>query len=495
MRFLQQSSQAIGYFWGVLGTCLGSLLISPLRNLVDLSNVALLYVLAVVVMAVSFGRGPAVVTALLASLCYAYFFVPPHFSLAITEGQYLLAAIIMLVVALVVSHLTSRLKQHADFTSRKSVESTKLYELTQELAGATSPDAVIELTTGFLAASFGARQVRVYFPGEFESASGPASPALLKQCIERHELLSRPTSQGRFYALIPLAAASSSQGVLGFEVESSTLGSQDAVEHIETVASIVAVALERSYFAEKARQTEIKHAAEALRSSILSALSHDLRTPLTALVGMAETIAMGKVPVDKQQQTLEAIRNQAVSISQQMTNLLEMAKLSAGKFKLNQAWQPVEEVIGATLQQVATQWKNRTVTVDLARDLPPINIDAVLIERVLWNLVENAIKYSPADTPVEMLVKRVDAEMEIAICDSGTGIASDNTETLFELFQRGKTESEIPGVGLGLSIAKTIVEAHGGTITARNRDGCGSCFRVRLPLGNPPCFEEMDGPA
>ena len=178
-----------------------------------------------------------------------------------------------------------------------------------------------------------------------------------------------------------------------------------------------------------------------------------------------------------------------------MTNLLEMAKLSAGKFKLNQAWQPVEEVIGATLQQVATQWKIRTVTVDLARNLPPINIDAVLIERVLWNLVENAIKYSPADTPVEMLVKRVDEEIEIAICDSGTGIASDNTETLFELFLRGKTESEIPGLGLGLSIAKTIVEAHGGTITVRNRDGCGSCFRVRLPLGNPPCFEEMDGPA
>lgn len=495
MKFSRQSTPSIGYLWAFLGTCLGNLSLSPLRNLLDLSNVALLNVLAVVVMAVSHGRGPAVVTALLASLCYAYFFVPPHFSLAITEGQYLLAACIMLVVAGIVSHLTSRLKQHADFASRKSIESSKLYELTQELAGARTPDAVIELASRFLAASFQAQQVRVYLPGHFESASGPASPALLHECIERQELLSCPTGRGNFCALIPLTAGSGNQGILGFEVESSTLGSQDAVEHIETVASVVAVALERSYFAEKARQTEIKHAAEALRNSILSALSHDLRTPLTALVGMAETIAMGKVPAERQKQTLEAIRNQAVSISQQMTNLLDMAKLSAGKFELSRAWQPVEEVIGATLQQVRTQWQTREITVSLAKDLPPINIDAVLIERVLWNLVENAIKYSPADAPVEMIVRRVDEHMEISVCDAGPGLSSENSDKLFDLFQRGKTESEIPGVGLGLSIAKTIVEAHGGTIIAENRGACGSCFRIRLPLGNPPCFDEMDGQA
>ena len=492
MKLLQQPGETIAYLWAVPGTCLGSLLLSPLRHYVDLSNVALLYVLWVVLMAVTYGRGPAVATALMASLAYAYFFVPPHFSLAITEGQYLLAAVIMPVVAMMVSHLTSRLKQHADFANRKSGESTKLYQLTQELAGATTPETVIDLASQFLAASYRANQIKVYLPAEFDSTSGPTNPALLNRCAERQELLSRPTSQGKFYALVPLVAGSGNQGILGFEVESAILGSQDAVEHIETVASVVAVALERSYFAEKARQTEIKHAAEALRSSILAALSHDLRTPLTALVGMAETIAMGKVPVEKQRQTLDAIRNQAVSISRQMTNLLDMAKLSAGKFELVRAWQPVEEVIGATLQQVRAQWHERKVTVDLARNLPPINIDAVLIERVLWNLIENAIKYSPADTPVQMLVKAVGEDMEISVCDSGSGIPAENGDKLFDLFQRGKSESGIPGVGLGLSIAKTIVEAHEGTITARNRESGGSCFSIRIPLGNPPHFEEME---
>lgn len=492
MKFFAPANQPVGYLWAFFGTSLGSLLLSPIRNLVDLSNLALLYVLAVVVMAVTFGRGPAVVTAVFGSLCYAYFFVPPHFSLAITEAQYLLAAIIMLVVALIVSHLTSQLKQHADFASRKSVESTKLYELAQELAGATTPDAVIKMASQFLATSLQAQQITVYFPDDFGSVSGPANPALFRRCVERHELLSCPTSRGRFYVLVPLTAARDTQGVLGFEVESSALGSQDAVEYIETVASVVAVALERSYFAEKARTTEIQHAAESLRSSILSALSHDLRTPLTALVGMTENIAMGKVPPERQTQMLESIRNQAVSISQQMTKLLDMAKLSAGKFQLNTAWQPVEEVLGATLQQVSTQWNKKVVNVELAEDLPPINIDAVLIERVLWNLVENAIKYSPADAPVDISVTRIDEQMKIAVCDYGPGLPAENGDKIFELFQRGKTESEIPGIGLGLSIVKTIVEAHGGTISAQNRRGGGSCFRISLPIGNPPNFEEMD---
>lgn len=492
MRNLKHSIPAIGYLWAVLGTGLGSLLLSPLRNLVDLSNVALLYVLAVVMVAVTYGRGPAVVSALLSSLCYAYFFVPPHFSLAITEAQYLLATVIMLVVALMVSHLTSRLKQHADYANQKSIESTRLYELSQALAGAMTPDSVIDLASQFFGDSLQARQVRIFSPSEFDAVSGPVTPALLAQCVARGQMLSRPLGSGNFYAVMPLTAASGVQGVLGQEVDASTLGSEQAVEYIETVASVVAVAMERSFFAAKARETEIKHAAESLRSSILAALSHDLRTPLTALVGMAETVALGKAPIERQKTMLDAIRHQALSISQQMTNLLDMAKLSAGKVELNTDWQPIEEVIGATLQLVESQWPGRKIQVALAPKLPPINIDAVLIERVLWNLIENAIKYSPEASPVEIAVKREDEHIAMDVCDRGPGIDQNRRERLFELFQRGNAESGVPGVGLGLSIAKTIVEAHGGLISVRNREGGGSCFRIQLPVGNPPVFAEMD---
>lgn len=486
------STHAAGYLWAVLGTLAGSLIASPLHEVVDLSNVALLYVLGVVVVAVTYGRGPAVTSALLGSLCYAYFFVPPHFSLAITEAQYLLASAIMLVVALLVSHLTSRLKQHADAAQHKSQASTRLYELSQALAGALTPAAVNALASRFFETSLGARQVMILAAQSAHAAPLPVSPALIEQCEQHGQMRTRPLGDGRFYAVLPLRVASGIQGILGLDLAAEALSSAQAVEYIETVATVIAVALERSCLAEKARETEIKHAAEALRSSILSALSHDLRTPLAALVGMAETLALGKAAPERQKAMLTAISQQAQSISQQMTKLLDMAKLSAGKFELHADWQPIEEVLGATLQQIEAQWPTRTLGVTLEPDLPPVNIDAVLIERVLWNLIENAIKYAPADTRIDISAKRQADQLEIDVCDRGPGIDASQRERLFELFERGKTESEVPGIGLGLSIARTIVNAHGGTLAARNREGGGSCFRILLPLGTPPVFSESN---
>ena len=297
MRLSKPPKPLVGYMWAIPGTCLGSLALSTMRNLVDLSNIALLHVLAVVMVAVTYGRGPAVAAALSCSLFYAYFFVPPHFSLAITEAQYLLAASIMLVVALMVSHLTSHLKQHADDANRKSLASSQLYELSQALASATTHESVIDASKLFFAESLQAARAAIVLPEEFDSVSDPINPALLKQCLERNQLLTRALGDDRFYAILPLTAASGIQGVLGLDLAATVLGSEDAVKYIETAASVVAVALERSFFARKARETEIKHAAEALRSSILSALSHDLRTPLTALVGMAR-LSTGKLELN-----------------------------------------------------------------------------------------------------------------------------------------------------------------------------------------------------
>lgn len=482
-----QERPLLGYLWAFFGTTLGTVMLTPVRESIDLSNVALLYVLAVVVMAVSFGRWPAVVSAIYGAFCFAYVFVPPHFSLAISEAQNLLAALIMLLVAMIVGHLTSRLKRHADEAQRRSQASRTLYLLARELAGVQTPEEVRSAATAFLEQSLAASNVRLIRPEQV-----PESPKLVRLCLEQSQFLSRPSSDGCFFAVLPLLAASGVQGVLAIEVKAAALGSQDAVEHLETVASVIAVALERSSYAAIVQEAEVRHAAEALRGSILSALSHDLRTPLTALVGMADTVVLGKIGPEKQTRMLNAIRAQAMSISRQMTNLLDMARLSAGKLPLNIAWQPIEEVLGATLQEVRLQWKERTLALDLAPDLPPVNIDAVLMERVLWNLLENAIKYAPEDQPIEIGVKQCEARMEISICDRGPGIPVEQVTKIFETFQRGRLESEIPGVGLGLSIAKTIVEAHGGQLDYRPRASGGSCFRILLPLGQTPVFDTLD---
>jgi len=468
----------VGYLWAVLGTLAGSLLLGPVRSWLDLPNVALLYVLGVVMVAVRYGRGPSVAAALASALCYAYIFVPPHFSLAITEGQNLMAAAIMLIVALLVGHLTSRLRQHAALANRQSRESATLYRLARELAGLPTSAQVIAAVADFLGKAFMATDVRVLAPG----TAGP--PVATVEPL--------PGEPRRVAVRMPLLATDGDRGILAFAAAAELLDSAGAVAYLETIASVLAVALERSHFAEMARETEVKHAAETLRSSILSALSHDLRTPLTALVGMSETAALPTCPPERQRRLLGAIRNQALSISQQMTNLLDMARLSTGKLQINTAWQPVEEVIGVTVQQVRQHWRDRELTVDVPADLPPINIDAVLIERVLWNLVENAIKYSPADTPVELSARRQEDSLEIAVCDSGSGVPAEQHERIFDLFQRGKAESDIPGVGLGLSIARTIVEAHGGTLAVSGRLGGGSCFRMALPLGDPPPMDLLE---
>jgi len=192
------------------------------------------------------------------------------------------------------------------------------------------------------------------------------------------------------------------------------------------------------------------------------------------------------LPRERQLTLLQGLREQAQSIHQFVNNLLDMARLQSGSVELNLAWQPIEEVVGAALQQIRTVAEARVIELDIKKDLPPLKIDATLMERALWNLLENAVKYSPADTPIELNIRCIDDSIDIEVCDRGPGLPSDDGESLFGLFQRGQTESSIPGVGIGLAIVKSIADVHQGKLWARQRNGGGSCFHLSLPVGQPP---------
>jgi two-component system sensor histidine kinase KdpD len=470
-----------------------TLLMLPLQQALDLSNTALLYVLAVVVIGSRYGRGPAIASALLGSLLYAHVFVPPRFSLAITEVQYLLAAGVMLVVAVLVGHLTASLKVRAEQVQARETQARALYELARHLSASLTPAEVAQITSRFLGGVLQASASRIVPESDFAQPPAPLTPALLQSALAgRHPQLSAGSRPADALLLAPLIGSAGPHGVLACELPAAQAGSPATREFLETVASVVAVALERTHFAEMARETELRRSAEALRNSILAALSHDLRTPLTVMVGLADTLTLGKASPERQRSMLDALRSQALSINQQVTNLLDMARLRSGSIELHEAWQPVEEVIGATLRQVRAQWKDREISVDLPPDLPPLRFDAVLVERLLWNLLENAIKYSPADTPVELVVRRVGDWVDLMVCDWGPGLPPEGGEELFGLFRRGQAESSIPGVGLGLAIARGFAEAHGGQVLAENRLGGGACFRLRLPVGNPPTLGELE---
>jgi two-component system sensor histidine kinase KdpD len=226
---------------------------------------------------------------------------------------------------------------------------------------------------------------------------------------------------------------------------------------------------------------------ERLRNSLLAALSHDLRTPLTSLVGLSESLTLSRPTLAAAQMELaNALRDEARRMSTLVANLLDMARIQSGGVKLNLAWQLVEETIGSALRACRWQLGGRSVDTQIPRGLPLVRFDATLLERVLCNLLENAGKYTPPDARVTIAARAEEGMLVVAVCDDGPGLPAGRADALFEKFVRGRQESSIAGVGLGLAICRAIVEAHGGRLRAFNLPDAGACFELRLPLGEPP---------
>jgi len=226
---------------------------------------------------------------------------------------------------------------------------------------------------------------------------------------------------------------------------------------------------------------------ERLRSTILSALSHDIRTPLTVLYGMSDALAQQALPSDVRD-TVQAMREQTLRLNSMVSNLLDMAKLRAGDLRLNAEWQPLEEVVGASIKLLGTALARHPVQVALPQDLPLLKFDAILMERVLCNLLENAVKYAPSGSAIHISASTDAEQATISVCNSGSRFPSGKLDKMFELFERGDAESNIPGIGLGLAICRSIVNAHGGTIRASS-DADSACVTFTLPLGVPPLIE------
>jgi two-component system sensor histidine kinase KdpD len=256
---------------------------------------------------------------------------------------------------------------------------------------------------------------------------------------------------------------------------------------LDTCASLLAIALERVHYVEVAQRTTLQMESERLRNALLAAISHDLRTPLAALAGMAETLPLTGPPLAPPH---AAIARSLVAATRRMRalvdNLLDMARLQSGHVALDLQWQSLEEIVGSALRGLEPLFDGRPLRVQLPADLPLLRVDAALLERVLVNLLENAAKYTPEDAAITIGAASAGTFVEVWVADDGPGLPPGQEERLFDKFERGARESATPGVGLGLAICKAIVEAHGGRISAHNVATGGACVRVELPLGQPP---------
>jgi two-component system sensor histidine kinase KdpD len=330
-------------------------------------------------------------------------------------------------------------------------------------------------------------------PSHGDHTFGSLEHSFALSAFRRNEVVEADSLAGTGIAIafFPLRAPTGVRGILAVAPRNDDAEAlRERRASLEAVASLVALAVERLHYAEVARAAELQVTEERLRGSVLSSLSHDLRTPLTTLVGLADSLAQARdrLPAEVAE-TAGIIRDQAGAMHRLLSNLLEMARLQVPNAVLRREWQPFEEVVGSSLRLAEAWLGTRQVTVDLPAGLPLLEFDAVLIERVLCNLLENAVKYSPEGSRIE-LAGRVDADwLTVSVGNEGPGFPPGRLDEMFDLFVRGHGEPSIAGVGLGLAICKAIVAAHGGSIRAENRPG-GACVRFTLPLGTPPAMVE-----
>jgi two-component system sensor histidine kinase KdpD len=440
-----------------------------------------------------YGRGPAVVSALVNVLAFDYFLVPPRFSFAVSDFQYLLTFSVMLAVGLVVGQLTAGLRYQARIALHRERRSHSLFEVARDLSGELVVEQVVETAAKAIAREFHA-EVRIYAlmpDGRLcLVGDGPEAPGLdlgtARWAFDHRQSagLGTDTIPGSTWHYVPLNASMRTRGVLALKPESPRLLTvPEQRRQLETFAALTAIALERVHYVDVAQQATVQIESERLRNSLLSALSHDLRTPLAGLTSLAESLQFTNPPLtEAQQEIAEELVSSAMRMSAQVHNLLDMARLESGEFRLSSSWNSIEEIVGSAIRLARRALGPRTVRTDVPAHLPLVRCDAVLIERVLVNLLENAAKYTPPDATVTLGARAVADEMRVTVADDGPGLRPGTEQEISNTVTRGVRESAIDGVGLGLAICKAIVEAHGGAISAANRPEGGAAFAFTLPL-------------
>ena len=491
------------YAWSVGSSVAVTLLALPLLRFFDLANIVMLFLLGTVLVALKCGRGPAALAAFLNVAAFDFFFVAPRLSFAVSDVQYLLTFTVMLIVGLLTGQLTAGLRFQARISSSRERRAQSLFELTRDLSAALLSSQVVDLGEAAVERNFGGLGLvlvadvndQLKLPADLP-ADFDASVADWAFRNEQAAGLATTTLSAQPWHYIPLKATMRVRGVLALKpAQSRWLLIPEQLQQLDTLGRQIAIALERVHYVEIAQQALVQMASERLRNTLLAAISHDVRTPLTALIGLSEALQGSAPPLSEGQGDItRAMTQQARQLSALVTNLLDMARLQNGSVKLHSEWQSVQELVGSAIRAAGHALAGAQVQTEVPADLPLVEFDAVLMERVLVNLLENAVKYGAGNAGPSILVSAsvTPDTFTVTVRDHGPGLPESllgRESELFDKFTRGEVESATPGVGLGLAICKAVVVAHGGQIRAGNAPGGGAEFQVVLPRRSPPAVE------
>ncbi len=430
--------------------------------------------------------------------------MPPYLTFAVADSQYLITFGVMLLVSVLISTLAARVRAQGDAARQREQRTQVLYAMSRDLAAARTVEEVARAAGRHVSDVFdGETSILVPAPGGGlapASAQEPAGDARERAVAQwafdhgRAAGLGTDTLPGASAVWVPLRGTQSVLGVLGVRPDPALLPLRpDQVDLLEALTRQAASGLERARLAEEAQKARIAAEAERLRSTLLSSVSHDLRTPLATITGAASSLLQdASLGVEGRHELEAAIYEEAVRLNRLVTNLLDMTRLESGSLQLNRDWHSVEELVGSALARLDSTLKGRTVRARVPEDLPLVPVDGVLIEQALVNLLENAIKYTAPDCPIEVTARAGDGVLTVEVADEGPGLPAGMEERVFEKFYRAASTQR--GFGLGLPICRAIVTAHGGRIWAERRVPRGSRFCFTLPLGEaPPPAREEDG--
>ena len=461
------------------------------------TNMAMVYLLAVVLAAVRLGRKPAVLTAFLGVLAFDFFFVPPHLTFAVANTEYLITFAALFIVGVVISTLVSQARERAEALREREAQTASLYHLSRDLAAAVDAEGIMAAVIRNMEETLGA-QLAVLLPEEERLVVAATSRGLSLDLKERavadwafrnRQEAGRGTetlgSADRLH--LPLKTSASILGVLAVRLPAAAAYKSDLTRRLlDAFASQAAVALERVQFARQAQQAQILQARESFERALLNSVSHDLRSPLASITGILSSLREdeGTLPDQSRRELLDTALEEAERLNRFVGNLLDMTRLEAGAVRPHGEPCDVQDLIGCALNASDRRLEGRRVDVSLPEGLPLVPLDMVLMTQVLVNLLDNAVKYSPPGSPITITAGVTARELTIEVADRGPGVPEEELRRIFGKFYRIPVPEGARGTGLGLSICKGIVEAHGGTIAAVNRAGGGLRVLVSLPLAS-----------
>ncbi len=465
------------------------------------ANIVMIFLAGVAFVAVRFGQGPAIFAAVFGVLVFDYFFVAPFMSFAPSDAQYFVTFGVMLGYGLLVSTLASRLHNQLHASQEQEHRTSQLYTMTRELSTLSGSHNLLQTASRLLGDIFAGEVFMFYREADgtlqildreaMQAAEQAADPSAVQWVLENNRSAGLGTDRHATATalFVPMIGSLRTVGIVGIQPQDpACFDDPENVRMLETCASLIALSIERDQLFVEAQQAQVLVQTEQLRNSLLSAVSHDLRTPLATIAVTASSLLEnpGESNSATKEEIVQTVVDESRRAARQVDNLLGMARLNAGAVVLHRDWEVLEELVGVALSRLRRELTGRTVQVRIPDNFPLLWVAGDLFEHVLVNLLENVIRYTPADSGVAISATTSGAASQIVVADQGPGLPAGSESKVFDKFFRAGTvvADGQRGIGLGLAICRAIIDAHGGRISAENQPGGGAAFTIELPRAN-----------